>query len=119
MKNNNVENNKIYTITLADYSQFVDGKHRNGGCYGYDVIYTYSPEQDRLTREWCTTCELTPEEEPVEGFSLDAAISELAEFVSQFADAPNCTVYINGIVVWESTPIDSYDIDNSNLYLDE
>ena len=114
-----MENNRIHTITLADYSQFVDGKHRNGGSYGYDVIYTYSPEQDKFTREWCTTCELTPGEEPIGGYSLDAALSEMADFVRQFADAPNCTVYINGVVIWESTPIDSQDIDKSSLYLDD
>ena len=115
MKNNN----RINTITLADYSQFVDGKHRNGGCYGYDVIYTYSPEQDRFTREWFTTCELTPDEEPVDGYSLDAALSEMADFIHQFADAPNCTVYINGIVVWTSTPQENMNVDTSNYFLDE
>lgn len=119
MKKNNIENNRINVITLADYSQYINGKHRNGGAYGYDVIYTYNPDKNSFTREWTTTCELTSEEEPVDGFSLDAAISELAEFVSRFADAPNCTVYINGICVWESIGVDSHDIDNSNLYLDE
>ena len=114
-----MKSNRINTITLADYSQFVDGKHRNGGCYGYDTIYTYSPEQDRFTREWCTTCELTPDGEPVDGYPLYAAISELIDFVRQSADTPNCAVYVNDVCVWESTPIDSHDIDESSLYLDE
>ena len=112
--------NTINTITLADYSQFVEGKHRNGGCYGYDIIYTYSPEQDRFTREWCTTCELTPEdEEPDDGYSVHEAISELIDFVRQFAYVPNCAVYVNGVTVWTSTPQENIDIDTSNYFLDE
>lgn len=111
--------NRIYTITLADYSQFVDGKHRNGGCYGYDIIYTYSPEQDRFTREWCTTCELTPDGEPVDGYSLYAALNEMVDFIRQFADTPNCVVYVNDVAVWTSTPQENIDIDMSNYFLDE
>lgn len=115
-----MESNRISTIRLADYSQFVDGKHRNGGCYGYDVIYTYSPEQDRFTREWCTTCELTPEdEEPDDGYPLYSAISELVDFVRQFVDTPNCAVYINDVCVWESTPIENMDVDISNYFLED
>ena len=114
-------NNTIYTIRLADYSQFVEGKHRNGGCYGYDIIYTYSPEQDRFTREWCTTCELTPEDdEPDDGWSLYAALNEMVDFIHQFADTPNCAVYVNDVTVWTSIPQqENIDIDISEYFLDE
>lgn len=114
-----MDNNRINTITLADYSQYVDGKHRNGGCYGYDVIYTYNPEKNSFTREWITTCELTPDENPVDGFSLDAAISEMIDFARQFVNAPDCTIYVNGICVWTSTPSENTDIDTSDYFLDE
>lgn len=43
--------NTINTITLSDYSEYDEHKCRNGGAYGYDDIFTYSPENDSFTWE--------------------------------------------------------------------
>lgn len=119
MKNNNIESNRINVITLADYSQFVDGKHRNGGCYGYDCIYTYNRDTDSFTYEWTTTSELISDDEPSGNYSLTQVLAYMANFIRRNANTPNCTVYVNGTVIWESIGIDSHDIDESGLYLDE
>lgn len=111
--------NKIYIITLSDYSEYDSSKCRNGGAYGYDDIFTYSPKNDSFTWESFSTCELTPDSEPSNGYSLFEVLAEMADFISRNADSKNCTVYINGIIIWESTPISSQDIDNSGLYLDD
>ena len=111
--------NRINTITLADYSEYDEHKYRNGGAYGYDDIFTYSPENDSFTWESFSTCELTPDSEPSEGYSLFKVLAEMADFIRRNANTPNCTVYVNGTIIWESTPIDSHDIDESGLYLDE
>lgn len=111
--------NNINVITLSDYSEYVEGKHLNGGCYGYDEIYTYSPDMDCFVFEWFTTSELIPDGVLQSKFTLEDIIFEMAEFIRHNANTPNCTVYINGIVIWESTPIDSHDIDEIGLYLDE
>lgn len=111
--------NRINMITLSDYSEYVEGKHRNGGAYGYDAIYTYSPNTDSFTYKWTTTYELMSDDEPSGNYSLIQVLADMADFISRNADSKNCTVYINGAIIWESTPIDSYDIDNSDLYLDD
>lgn len=111
--------NRINVVTLADFSEYIYGKHRNGGAYGYDDTFKYSPENDSFTWESLSTCELTPDSELSDGYSLFEVLAEMADFIRRNANTPDCAVYINGIVVWESTPIDSYNIDNSNLYLDE
>ena len=111
--------NRVNVITLSDYSEYVEGKHRNGGAYGYDCIYTYNRDTDSFTYEWTTTSELMSDDEPSGNYSLTQVLAYMANFIRRNANTPNCTVYINGTVVWESTPIDSYDIDNSDLYFDE
>lgn len=117
--NMNNDNNKIYMVTLSNYSEYIEGKHRNGGAYGYDYTYMYNRDTDSFTYERTTTCELIPDDKPSGSYSLTQVLSEVADFISRNADSENCIVYINGVIIWESTPIDSYDIDNSNLYLDE
>ena len=111
--------NKINTITLSDYSEYNEHKCRNGGAYGYDDIFTYSPENDSFTWESFSTCELTPNSESSDGYSLLEILAETANFIRCNTNIPNCTVYVNGTVIWESTPIDSHDIDESSLYFDE
>lgn len=115
-----MENNKnlIKSVVLADYSQFVDGKHRNGGCYGYDVIYTYMPEQNGFAREWCTTCELIPDA-PSGVYSLTDVLNETADFVRRHANEQDCYVSVNYTMVWESTPSENTDIDMSDCFLDD
>lgn len=27
-------------IIMSNYDKFIDGKHRNGGAYGYDTVFT-------------------------------------------------------------------------------
>lgn len=112
-------NNKIYMVTLSDYSEYVEGKHRNGGAYGYDCIYTYNRDTDSFTYEWTTTNELMPDDEPSGSYSLAQVLADVADFISRNTDSKNCIVYINGAIIWESTSIDFQDIDNSGLYLDD
>lgn len=119
MEKNNIENNRINVITLSDYSEYVEGKHRNGGTYGYDCIYTYNRDTDSFTYEWTTTSELISDDKPSGNYSLTQVLAYMANFIRRNANIPDCTVYINGTVIWESTPIDSQDIDESSLYLDE
>ena len=111
--------NRINVVTLADYSEYDSDKCRNGGAYGYGDIFTYSPENDSFTWESISTCELMPNSEMLDGYSLLEVLAEMANFIRCNANIPNCTVYVNGTVIWESTPIDSHDIDESSLYFDE
>lgn len=111
--------NKINSIVLSDFSEYVEGKHLNGGCYGYDEIYKYSPEMDCFVFKWFTTSELIPEGVLQSKFTLEDVIFEMAEFIRNNADNSNCTVYINGTAVWTSTPSEKTDVDTSNYFLDE
>lgn len=112
-------NNKIYMVTLSDYSEYVEGKHRNGGAYGYDCIYTYNRDTDSFTYEWTTTNELMPDDEPSGSYSLTQVLTDVADFISRNADSKNCIVYINGVRVWESTPQENIDIDMSDYFLED
>ena len=111
--------NTINTITLSDYSEYDSSKCRNGGAYGYDDIFTYSPENDSFTWESFLTCELTSDGLVSDGYSLLEVLAEMTDFIRRNANTPNCTVYINGTVIWESTSIDSHNIDESGLYLED
>lgn len=98
-------NNKIYMVTLSDYSEYIEGKHRNGGGYGYDAIYKYDCDTDSFTYKWTTTSELMSDDEPSGNYSLAQVLSDVADFISRNTDSKNCIVYINGIIIWKSTPI--------------
>lgn len=111
--------NRINVITLSDYSEYIDGKHRNSGAYGYDEVFTYSPENHSFTYEWFSTCELTPDHEPSGAYSLAEVLAEMADFIRSNANTSNCTVYVNGAVVWTSTPIENTDIDTSDYFLED
>ena len=107
--------NKTNTVILANYSQYVDGKDRNGGCYGSDEIYTWNPETGYYVYEWFTTCELVPNSEPVKNIPLQEVLHDIADFIRNHADVPDCTVYVNGIAVWESNSVDVESYDDNNI----
>lgn len=111
--------NRIDSIALSDYSEYIEGKHRNGGAYGYDEVYTYSPDMDCFVFEWFTTSELTPDGTSQGKFTLEDVMFEVADFVRHNANSPNCTVYVNGVAVWESTPSEDVDVDTSIDFLDD
>ena len=111
--------NKINSITLSDYSEYIEGKHRNGGAYGYDSIYTYNRDTGSFTYEWTTTSELMSDDEPSGNYSLIQVLVDTVDFISRNADSKNCAVYINGVKIWESTPSENMDVDTSNYFLDE
>lgn len=112
-------NNRINVVALSNYSEYDSSKCRNGGAYGYDYIYTYSRDSDSFMYEWMTTCELVPDAEASSGYSLEQVLADMADFIRRNANTPNCTIYVNGICVWESTPIGSHDMDESGLYFNE
>ena len=84
--------NRINVVALDDYSEYNEDKCRNGGAYGYDDIFTYSPENDSFTWESFSTCELTPDSEPSDGYLLLEVLAEMADFIRRNANTPNCTV---------------------------
>lgn len=112
-------NNKIYMVTLSDYSEYDSSKCRNGGAYGYDYVYTYNRDTESFTYKWMTTCELIPDEISPEPYSLIEVLAEMANFIRSHADISKCSVYVNGIVVWNSTLLENMDVDMFNYFLDE
>ena len=119
MEKNNIENNRINVITLSDYSEYIESKHRNDDPYGYDYIYTYNRDTDSFTYEWTTTSELISDDGPSGNYSLTQVLAYMANFIRRNANISGCTVYVNGTVIWESTPVYSQDINESGLYFDE
>lgn len=112
-------NNRINIVALSDYSEYDSSKCRNGGAYGYDYIYTYSRDSDSFMYEWMTTCELVPDTEASSGYSIEQVLADMADFIRSNANTPNCTVYVNGICIWESTPSENMDVNTSNYFLED
>ena len=111
--------NTINTIILSDYSEYDEHKCRNGGAYGYDYIYTYDYDSNSFSYEWTTTSELIPDSEPSGSYSLSDVLTEMSDFIRGYANFKNCAVYVNGVCVWESTPVENMDVDTSNYFLED
>lgn len=84
--------NRINMIIMSDYSEYSDG------C---EYIYTYNRDTDSFTYKWTSATELMSDE-PFRNYSLTQVLVDMADFISLNANLKNCTVSINGTVIWES-----------------
>lgn len=87
-------------IIMSNYDKFIDGKHRNGGAYGYDTVFTL--REDGTYERVCTsTSELSPDE-ITSGWTADKVGNMIANFINWHVIDNDCRVVIDGVTVWHS-----------------